>query len=126
MTFHSGYVSKLEVSGVELDMTSGSFTDSAEEVDVTNTTSGGFREVIAGLRTGELEATVNWQDDKLPNSSPPNLVAGRSVAVSFTLIDGKLFAGTLFCRQVQYNTAVRDKIAYRIQGRMSGSYSLPS
>lgn len=126
MTFRSGHVSKLQVGGVELDMTAGSFLDAAEELDVTSTTGGGFREVIAGIRTGELEATVNWKDDKLPSSNPPNLVAGQSVTVEFHLIDGKKFAGTLFCREVEYRTAVRDKISYRLRGRMSGSYTLPS
>lgn len=126
MAYRCGKDSSITMGGTTLPMKQGTFTDSCEDVDVTNTTSSGYYECIAGVIKGEFSGTFVWKDDAMPNSNPPNLVSGQTVACVLTLYSGKSFTGTLFVRDVRYGTAVRDHVSYDVSGPFTGSYTLPS
>ena len=125
-TFHSGTQGKAVSEGIDLPVTRwrGAFT--AERIDVTNAGSGGFAEYIPGVLRGEIELTLLWDSDELPNEAP-GLVEGGIVTVSlFCGASGRTFTGDVLISSVGYHSRVRQVLTVAIGGVFTGEYQRPT
>ena len=128
MANRPGKLSSLTINGVALQMVDGSVTESADDIDVTNTESSGFYTSLAGILRLDISFNAVWTDtsNQMPSGSTPGIIGGAQLSVTFTLYSGKTFTGTIQIDNVAYNTAVRDAVRYSVTGHCTGSYTDPS
>lgn len=127
MGYHSGKEGKVRIGSTDLCVVDWELDEEAEEIDVTNTCSGGDEEFIGGTVRTTGTCTAIWDDTALPNANPPNVNAGQTVTAQFFLgSSGKKFSGSFFIRRVRYRSQVKGRVEYSFEGKFTGTVTKPS
>jgi predicted secreted protein len=116
--------------GSPVKIKDGEFNTSVEEVEVTDTGSGGFQEFLegGGIARGELNFSGWWDDAALPNATPPNITKGAIEPFTVTLAPGMTFAGNVHFTEVNYpfgDVTGGDALSYEATGRTHGAFTEP-
>jgi predicted secreted protein len=121
----------LTVSGQRVEITTGEINLSVEEVETSDTGSGGWQEFLpgGGLKRGEVNFTTIWRDDALINEDPPNIDVGNVLPFVATLFTGRTFEGNIFVKGADYSwgdVTGNDPITCEVSANSSGVLKQPT
>ena len=111
MPYYAGKFATLTIGGVAYPMDSWSLDQTMEEVAVTNVTSGGGRQVIAGIAGGSMSASGPYS-----GASP---TVGATGTVIFDVGGGSTASKTILLTSVKTATAVKDKATLDVSGSIT-------
>lgn len=112
MAYYAGKNASITIGAVAYPMDTWTLDDTCEEVDVTNFTSGGARQVIAGITAGSMSASGPYT-----GIAP---TAGNTGTIVFDVGGGGGTATrTILLTSVKKNTAVKDKATLEISGSIT-------
>ena len=112
--YYAGKLASIIIGGVTYPMENWSLDDSAEEVDVTNFTSLGFKQTIAGIGNASFTASGPYI-----GAAP---IAGAYGLVIFSVAPGVSATRNMTITSVKVNTSVKDKAVLDISGVMTEKY----
>jgi hypothetical protein len=110
----AGKFAFITVGGTSYPMDSFSLDDTAEEVDVTNFTSLGFKQTIPGIGSATFSASGPYTGTAPTAGAAGLIVFGISAAVSATR--------NMTITSVKVSTQVKDKATLEITGVMTEKY----
>lgn len=87
MTNLSGKIGKVTVGATNMDVTQWQCTPSSDNPETTNSGTAGFYTEVMGISKCEGSFECNWDTDKVPFASPPNLNPGQVVALKLYIGD---------------------------------------
>jgi hypothetical protein len=111
----------LTFAGNTQKATDASFDGTIGEVDVTNTTSGGYYELITDITSGTLGFTV-----VVDSASVPSYKMGTSGTASFVMTGGRSTSGTVTILSVSENGGPRGAYQLRVSAKFSGTITGPA
>lgn len=111
MAYYAGKNASITIQGISYPMDTWDLSDDTEEVDVTNFTSGGIRELIAGIYTGSMSTSGPY------NGTAPT--TGTTGTIIFNVGGGVTASRKIFLNSVKTNTAVKDKATLSISGSIT-------
>jgi len=129
-TFKSGKEGGITISGAVLCVSGWSYTEEITPLDTSNTCSGGFETVIAGMKKLTGQFSAYWDADQIPSLDPPNIVAGAIITQmklfhgpiaenKFALIDDALIIS------VAMTSDAKGLVSYQVSFQSNGQYTLP-
>lgn len=118
MAFSSGKDGIVKVGSTDMKVTSWSFNDNSDALEVTNTSSGGFREYIGGLDGGDGSFTAHWDDTNKPTTA---MKPGDKVALTLTLITGTSYTFDAIITQIAYSVDVTGLVDYTANFTATGT-----
>jgi|DEB19_MinimDraft_3_1074340.scaffolds.fasta_scaffold00430_16 hypothetical protein len=112
MAFYAGKNASIVIGAVAYPMDTWTLDDTCEEIDCTNFTSGGVRQLIAGIVAGTMSASGPYT-----GLTP---TAGLTGTIIFDVGGGGGTATrTILLTSVKKNTAVKDKATLEISGSIT-------
>ena len=127
MAYKMGKDGSVVVGSTTLCVKSWKAKDQTEKVDVTNTCSGGKREVQGSISHVEFTIEADWDETTHPFVNPPNIKSGETVAIELYIDvnDSPTFdIPTAFIESVDVDLSVEGVVKYTLSGQSSGTYTL--
>lgn len=112
--YYAGKFASITVGGTTYPMDTWSLDDTAEEVDVTNFTSLGFKQTIPGISSATFSASGPYI-----GTAP---IAGAAGLIVFGVAVGVTATRNMTITSVKVNTSVKDKATLEISGVMTEKY----
>lgn len=132
MAFFSAKNAKVRLGAGATVLTAKSWTvtSEADELDTTNFESGGYTEVIGGIKKLTVQIEIDWDSAANPFDSPRSIIPGSTISTVKLYVNdttGPYWSiPTLFIRSVSNPAEVRQTVRVSINGTGSGSYTLPT
>ena len=121
----TGKNGSIVVAGNTHHVTSWEAEVTAEAVDVTDSSSGSYREFIQGLVTGTLTADFVYNA-----ATPPHgfgILRGVTAVFTGTMGDaGDTISGSVLFTSVRYRTPIEGRVEFSINGQFTGSITEPA
>jgi hypothetical protein len=131
MAFLHGKTGRVTAAGSTLEITKWTADHEIPGVEVTNSESGGFQEMLAGGGIAKLSGTVEADFDAAasPYASPPDLMGGSLVALElYTAQGGSKYACSAHIDKVSMTLEVRstNAVSYSFTFQSSGTITDPA
>lgn len=92
-----------------------------DQIDVTNTNSGGYREYISGLVGGTFSFTAVHNTTNTLVSQFAGLEVGAKGSGTFTIAGGGSISGTIVFESIEYSSSVDGRVESNGSGRFTGT-----
>ncbi len=120
MTQYAGTAGDLIAGAESLEVTEWSASFSGEALEVTDKGSGGWQEVIPGLRKVDLSASGVF-DSAINNSDPPEVRVGQTLTFTGEISDGgDSMSGSFLVTGWEYSSPVDGSVEYSFEGTSNG------
>lgn len=112
-----------------LNITSWSWSENVNSLEVTHTGTGGLSAFIAGVLTGDFSFDANFDTAANPFASSPSLKAGKKGVITLNTNTTAPWSIGVMIEKVDHKAAVNGLIQFTVSGKLdviSGSYSYPT
>lgn len=118
MAYLAGKNASIQIGATTLAAVKCTLSGKTGEVNVTNFTSGGVENYIAGLVGGDLSATGIIEDGTLPD------LRGTVQSFTFTLTSGHTISGSILVNEQKWDADLAGAVTCDISGKLTGTITV--